>query len=112
MLQVGWNGEIAKNDQEDKQVVNRKRLLDQIACQELQGPLRFGAGSKCLLASRRMLRMATLASSADFLMRATIFCRCSPLMGGTVKRIILPSLLGDSPRSLERIAFSMSFNEF
>ena len=29
-------------------------------------------------------------------------------MGGTFRRIILPSLFGAMPRSLERIAFSMS----
>ena len=43
-------------------------------------------------------------------MRVTIFFRCSPDIGGTFRRIILPSLFGAMPRSLERIAFSMSFS--
>ena len=33
-----------------------------------------------------------------------------PLMGGTWRRIILPSFVGDMPRSLARIAFSMSLS--
>ena len=43
----------------------------------------FSAASKCLLASRRTLRQATLADSDNSLIFLTIFCRCSPDIGGT-----------------------------
>ena len=56
-----------------------------------------------------MLRHDTFADSADFLICAPIFFRWSPLIAGMERRITLPSLFGARPRSLPRIAFSISF---
>src|SRR5437763_2629202 len=70
--------------------------------------LAFSASSKCLFESRRMFRHDTLAASACFLICWAIFLRWSPLMAGMLNRMTLPSLFGASPRSLDRIAFSIS----
>src|SRR5687768_8738276 len=74
--------------------------------------LAFSASSMCLLPSRRMLRHDTFAASACFLICCTIFLRGSPLIDGIERRMILPSLFGASPRSDDRIAFSISFRSF
>ena len=64
--------------------------------------------SACLLASRRMFRMATRASSARSLTRLTSFLRCSTESEGTFRRTTLLSELGVRPRSLAWIALTMS----
>ena len=62
---------------------------------------------KCIIASRRMLRTATLAASPFFLTSLTSSLRRSSVSSGNTRRITLPSLLGFNPRSEVRIAFSI-----
>ena len=60
------------------------------------------------IALRRMLRMVTLASSPLPRATLTISRRRSSDSCGMTTRMILPSLLGFSPRSESRIAFSIA----
>jgi hypothetical protein len=64
--------------------------------------------SSASLACRRMLRMETLASSP--LCRATLPSsrRRSSVSCGNTTRMIMPSFVGLTPRSLSRIAFSIA----
>ena len=59
------------------------------------------------MASRRMLRMATLPSSTIFLTCLHSSLRRSPVSSGTIRRMTLPSLEGLMPISDFSIAFSM-----
>jgi hypothetical protein len=55
-----------------------------------------------------MLRTAMRPSSAMCLTTFTYSLRRSSVSGGKFSRITTPSLFGDTPRSLSRIAFSMA----
>ncbi|GAT37679.1 ribosome recycling factor [Listeria monocytogenes] len=60
------------------------------------------------LASRRMLRTATFASSASFFTSLTNSLRRSSVNCGIDKRSTEPSLFGVKPKSDFKIAFSIS----
>ena len=68
--------------------------------------LSFFRRLNCSIASRRMARTATLASSAFLRTTFVSSLRRSSVRSGSTRRMILPSLEGVRPRSLLRIAFS------
>ena len=59
------------------------------------------------MASRRMARMATLASSPSLETSLVSSLRRSSLRGGNTSRMTLPSFWGFTPRSEVWMAFSM-----
>ncbi len=72
--------------------------------------LSLSAVSACLLASRRMLRIDTRASSASSFTRPTSCLRRSVDSGGTFNRITRPSEFGARPTSLDWIALEISLS--